>query len=121
MGFADCKDTSWRFSKWERVEITGERAKENDSSAYGRVLTGGDRKNCVTYFEVVDSNEDAITDDITGKKVRRTTMIGGNNSSEVINYAYENGYRKVRMKIWRDLGFMGVEGTGLWSPDYCRP
>lgn len=119
--FASCKDSGWGFSKWERVEITGARVKENNSSAYGSVLTGGDRKNCVTYFEVVDSNGDVIRDQRTGEKVRRVKMIAGNSADEVINFAYENGYRKVCMKISRDLGFMGVEGTGLWSPDYCRP
>lgn len=109
----NCKDTSWGFSKWERVEITGVRDKEDATSAYGSVTSGGEKR--TTTFKLVDDWGNDFKDPKTGKTKPISKSVTGNDWTYVGNYANEFGYSQVRMKVSRIV--LGVEASGLWSPD----
>lgn len=109
--------SAWKFDMYERVEITSARDKYNDSSAWGEVVYGGiyDGKVRETNFQIIDENEQPIRD-YQGYDKSRTCTVSGDSGRQVINFANEYGYSRVKMKIWRSIGEVGGRG-GFWRAD----
>lgn len=116
-------DTPWDLYHWSNAISqcsmdTGIRPKTDDSSAYGNILKGNERGESLVYMQLKDRNGNNLVGGYNGGKVLPAVRFDGNVSHYVPNYAYENGYSSVVMKITQHALTTGAAGcNGLWSPD----
>ncbi|GEM_PF-1242483 len=116
-------DKPWDLYHWSNAISqcsmnTGIRAKEDDSSAYGRILKGNERGKSIVYMQLKDRNGNDLVGGYNRGKILPAIKFEGNVSRYVPNYAKENGYKDVRMKITQHALTTGAAGcNGLWSPD----
>lgn len=109
--------SAWKFDTYERVEITSARDKYNDSSAWGEVVYGGiyNGKVGTTNFTIIDEYGEPIRD-YQGYNRSVTSSVADNGGKQVVNFANEYGYSKVKMKVSRDILETGERG-GFWRAD----
>lgn len=116
-------DTPWDLAHWSNAISecnynTPARPKTDDSSAYGRVLKGNEAGESLVYMQLKDDKGNNLVGGYKGGAIAPATPFNGNEAKYVINYAYENGYKNVRMGILQKALKTGAAGcNGLWSPD----
>lgn len=116
-------DTAWDLYHWSNAisqcsTNTKVREKQDDSSAYGRVLKGNEAGKSIVYMQLKDDKGNDLVGGYNGGKVLPAVRFDGNVSHYVPNYAKENGYKNVRMRITQHALKTGAAGcNGLWSPD----
>lgn len=114
-------DTNWAIYQWtgtslESSILTEVRAKTDDTSAYGYVKSGNTGASYVT-MQLKNSSGGDLVGGTDGGKILPAIGFSGNVANKIPNYAYENGYRSVRMKITQQADADSRGCNGVWSPD----
>lgn len=111
-------DTNWAIYQWtgtslESSILTDIRAKTDYTSAYGYVKSGNTGASYVT----MQLKDDGGRDLIGGNPILPPVGFSGNVAKYIPNYAKENGYGQVRMKITQQADADSRGCNGVWSPD----